>query len=232
MVAQCGELLNRPSQPACKTPRPMLRAGRGKRAEMPNIIDVREVSKRFGGLLAVDNCSLSVAEGSITGLIGPNGAGKTTLFNMVAGAFAPIGRLDPSRRRGRHRPAAASAVRPRPAAHLPDRPGILQHDGAGEPDDGAGRPGRRERLQRLSSAAAWSSARRSGTRASAGEVRRLPQARACQERARRQPLGRPEEAARARPHDDGRAPRWCCSTRSPPASTARCSTIWRPPSSG
>ncbi len=56
---------------------------------MPNIIDVREVSKRFGSLLAVDNCSLSVAEGSITGLIGPNGAGKTTMFNMVAGAFAP-----------------------------------------------------------------------------------------------------------------------------------------------
>src|SRR5262245_53591233 len=58
---------------------------------MPNIIDVRAVSKRFGSLLAVDNCSLSVEEGSITGLIGPNGAGKTTMFNMVAGAFAPSG---------------------------------------------------------------------------------------------------------------------------------------------
>ena len=53
------------------------------------IIDVRNVSKRFGNLLAVDDCSLSVEKGSITGLIGPNGAGKTTLFNMVAGAFAP-----------------------------------------------------------------------------------------------------------------------------------------------
>jgi len=56
---------------------------------MAAIIDVDNVSKRFGSLLAVDNCSLSVEQGSITGLIGPNGAGKTTLFNMVAGAFPP-----------------------------------------------------------------------------------------------------------------------------------------------
>lgn len=56
---------------------------------MTTIIDVRNVSKRFGNLLAVDGCSLKVEAGSITGLIGPNGAGKTTLFNMVAGAFAP-----------------------------------------------------------------------------------------------------------------------------------------------
>lgn len=56
---------------------------------MPTIIDVQDVSKRFGNVLAVDHCSLSVEKGSITGLIGPNGAGKTTLFNMVAGAFPP-----------------------------------------------------------------------------------------------------------------------------------------------
>ena len=53
------------------------------------VIEVRSVSKRFGGLLAVSNCSLEVERGSITGLIGPNGAGKSTLFNMVAGNFAP-----------------------------------------------------------------------------------------------------------------------------------------------
>lgn len=53
------------------------------------VIEVRNVSKRFGGLLAVSNCSLTVARGSITGLIGPNGAGKSTLFNMVAGNFPP-----------------------------------------------------------------------------------------------------------------------------------------------
>nr|WP_258571291.1 ABC transporter ATP-binding protein [Flavimaribacter sediminis] len=56
---------------------------------MTNIIDVRNVTKRFGGFYAVDDCSLSVEKGSITGLIGPNGAGKTTLFNIVAGAFSP-----------------------------------------------------------------------------------------------------------------------------------------------
>ena len=53
------------------------------------VIDVRGVSKRFGGLLAVNNCSLSVKRGSITGLIGPNGAGKSTLFNLVAGNITP-----------------------------------------------------------------------------------------------------------------------------------------------
>lgn len=53
------------------------------------VIEVRSVSKRFGGLLAVNNCSLEVQRGSITGLIGPNGAGKSTLFNMVAGNFPP-----------------------------------------------------------------------------------------------------------------------------------------------
>ena len=53
------------------------------------VIDVRNVSKRFGGLRAVNNCSLSVKRGSITGLIGPNGAGKSTLFNMVAGNIMP-----------------------------------------------------------------------------------------------------------------------------------------------
>lgn len=53
------------------------------------IIDVDDVSKRFGGLTAVSHCSLKVERGSITGLIGPNGAGKSTLFNMVAGNIAP-----------------------------------------------------------------------------------------------------------------------------------------------
>jgi branched-chain amino acid transport system ATP-binding protein len=53
------------------------------------VIEVRNVSKAFGGLKAVDDCSLSVARGSITGLIGPNGAGKSTLFNIVAGNIVP-----------------------------------------------------------------------------------------------------------------------------------------------
>jgi branched-chain amino acid transport system ATP-binding protein len=53
------------------------------------IIDVKAVTKQFGGLKAVSECSLHVERGSITGLIGPNGAGKSTLFNMVAGTLVP-----------------------------------------------------------------------------------------------------------------------------------------------
>ena len=53
------------------------------------VIDVRNVSKSFGGLKAVNQCSLQVTRGSITGLIGPNGAGKSTLFNLVAGNIVP-----------------------------------------------------------------------------------------------------------------------------------------------
>ncbi len=53
------------------------------------MITVSDVSKSFGGIHAVRDCSVEVAAGSITGLIGPNGAGKSTLFNMVAGLYAP-----------------------------------------------------------------------------------------------------------------------------------------------
>ncbi|TVQ39653.1 MAG: ABC transporter ATP-binding protein [Geminicoccaceae bacterium] len=55
------------------------------------LLRVTDVSKRFGGLLAVDACHFDIREGSITGLIGPNGAGKTTLFNIIAGVFPPSG---------------------------------------------------------------------------------------------------------------------------------------------
>lgn len=56
---------------------------------MTSIIRVDQVNKAFGTLQVINNCSIEVNKGSITGLIGPNGAGKSTLFNLIAGTFAP-----------------------------------------------------------------------------------------------------------------------------------------------
>jgi len=53
------------------------------------MLEVRELSKSFGGLKAVDQASLDVRQGEIVGLIGPNGAGKTTLFATIAGFHVP-----------------------------------------------------------------------------------------------------------------------------------------------
>ena len=53
------------------------------------LLTVERVSKRFGGLLALDAASLAAPAGRITGLIGPNGAGKTTLFAIISGFLRP-----------------------------------------------------------------------------------------------------------------------------------------------
>jgi branched-chain amino acid transport system ATP-binding protein len=53
------------------------------------MLDVQEVTVRFGGKAALSNTSITVEPGKVTGLIGPNGAGKTTLFNVVTGLLAP-----------------------------------------------------------------------------------------------------------------------------------------------
>ncbi|MGI9502711.1 MAG: ABC transporter ATP-binding protein [Geminicoccaceae bacterium] len=53
------------------------------------MLKVEQLERRFGGLIAVRDCSFEIRAGTITGLIGPNGAGKTTCFNMIAGALQP-----------------------------------------------------------------------------------------------------------------------------------------------
>lgn len=53
------------------------------------LLEVKNLTKKFGGLVAVNDVSFDVKRGEILGLIGSNGAGKTTVFNMIAGAFAP-----------------------------------------------------------------------------------------------------------------------------------------------
>ena len=54
-----------------------------------NLLEIRDLTRRFGGLVANSNVNMAVRRGEILGLIGPNGAGKSTLFNLIAGAFTP-----------------------------------------------------------------------------------------------------------------------------------------------
>src|SRR5699024_5569931 len=57
--------------------------------EAAMLLAVENISKRFGGLVALDNVSLTVRQGSIFGLVGPNGSGKTTLVNLISGFLRP-----------------------------------------------------------------------------------------------------------------------------------------------
>jgi branched-chain amino acid transport system ATP-binding protein len=97
-------------------------------AAVPVLLEAREVTVRFGGLVAVDNVSLTLGSGELVGIIGPNGAGKTTFFNAISGVQSVTsGRLvvlgDDLTGRGPHRFAAHGLARtfqtPRVFADLP-----------------------------------------------------------------------------------------------------------------
>src|SRR5438874_5490392 len=56
---------------------------------MPELLALTGLTRRFGGVTAVDRLSMNVAAGELVGVIGPNGAGKTTMFNLITGLDAP-----------------------------------------------------------------------------------------------------------------------------------------------
>lgn len=56
---------------------------------MAPLLQLENVTKRFGGLIAVDDVSLEINQGEFIGIVGPNGSGKTTLFNVISGVYFP-----------------------------------------------------------------------------------------------------------------------------------------------
>ena len=183
------------------------------------LLEVRGVTKQFGGVRAVRECSFDVAEGEIKAVIGPNGAGKTTLFNVITGFYAPT--AGQVRLRGRpltglpaHRAGPARAL-----AHVPEPPALPGPHRDRERDDRL-RARRARRLPRRGPGPARAAAPDARRCASAPSARSPPWAsRRSAPRPRRRPRLRPAEAGRGGARARRRARRCSCSTSPPPGST-------------
>ena len=104
-------------------------------ASHASLLSVRGLTRRFGGLTAVDDIDLDLAKGELVSIIGPNGAGKTTLFNLVTGLDRPDGgevRLDGH---AYHRLFAGETGGQRHRAYVPARSRVRQSQRDGECPD-------------------------------------------------------------------------------------------------
>ena len=96
------------------------------------ILVAERLSQQFGGITAVNDLSFGLKQGEIVALIGPNGAGKTTLVNLMTGVHRPTIRPHSIRGAGRDEATSVRGCAPRARPHLPDRPAVSAHDGAGK----------------------------------------------------------------------------------------------------
>ena len=99
---------------------------------MTALLEVKNLTKAFVGLVAVNDVSFSLQAGRITALIGPNGAGKTTCFNLVAGALRPTAGQVLFEGCSLEREPPEAVCRHGHCAHLPDRPADERYVGARE----------------------------------------------------------------------------------------------------
>ena len=204
-----------PSSPASAAPS----AGQASvaRAHTGPLLEVRGVTKQFGGVRAVHDCSFGVADGEIKAVIGPNGAGKTTLFNVITGFYAADGGRGPAARRAGHGAARPSPRAARPVAHVPEPPALPRPHRDRERDDRLrARRARRLPRRRIRPArAAPAHARRTGAR------RARPRHRGPRARGARSPRAASPSASKSSSRWRARSPpsrRCSCSTSPPPGS--------------